>query len=114
MKKKLIVGQKVWVIPQSNALRSESTKHPFEAIVKSVGSKLFELQHIGSHSFRLKFDLETMKEKSEYTSDYFVYGSKQEWDDMNEEVELRKQLTSLIYSMKLEGLRGMKKTYIGN
>lgn len=74
-KMKLSVGQKVWVVPQSNAARSGPT--PFEATVKTVGTKLFELE---GNRFRCKFELESGREKSEYTSNYRVYINRREHD----------------------------------
>lgn len=105
MKNKLIVGQKVWVIPTSNEARRNP--NPFEAEVIKVGSKLFELNS-PNRKFWHKFELETMQEKSEYTSDFAVYASKQEWIDENEIILLQGMIKNdILHITSLEQLRAI-------
>ena len=99
--KKIILGQRVWVIPMNNELRYDP--NPFEAIVTKIGNKYFEIEAPKRH-FSNKFNIDTLKEKTEYSSDYFVYESKQAWLDKEETLRLKKVLIEKISNMKLEQL----------
>jgi hypothetical protein len=79
------VGQKVFVRRVGNAARHrEKDELISEEIVEKIGRKYFYLKDF----YKCKFCLEDMHDVSEYTSNYYVYLTKQEILDENEQSEI--------------------------
>lgn len=84
MSKKIVVGQKVIVL----AGRPEKQR---EATVSKVGKKYFYVDND-----KLKFDMETLFESSEYGQRCRCFLSLQDILDENEQIELSKELRNLV------------------
>lgn len=81
------VGQKVFLRPVNNAARG-GNKVIKKYEVKSVGRKYFEVwDGLWVHS-GIKFHLDSLREVTEYTSDYALYFSVQEILDEDESNDL--------------------------
>ena len=71
-----------------------------EVVVTKVGRKFF---YVNSY-FRHKFSLEHMMDKSEYSSEYMVYRSKQAWEDSKEVERLKRSIPGLFTKASLDQL----------
>ena len=74
-----------------------------ETTIQSVGSKYFTLSGLDARKFFLK----TLKEASNYQSNFYIYFSKQEYDDTIERSKLLVKIKNYcdLESYKLEALR---------
>ena len=72
---------------------SQPAKHgdrvPINMRVVRVGRRYFECETL-SRSFRLKFHLDTWAQKSDYSPDYRLYVSREEWESEKRREELLK------------------------
>lgn len=108
---KFEVGQKVWTLNVNNAARRVERKLTERELVK-VGRKYFYLKEYGRE---IKFDIETLEEFTDYTSDYKVYLDPQDWEDEKTSGELISKIKLILYpqfrssGVSLDKLRSIAK-----
>jgi hypothetical protein len=78
-KMKLEIGQKLFLKPVNNRARYGNNEIK-EATVSKVGRKYFEVSELS----RTKFEIDSLREVSEYVPDWEVYFSKQQILDEDE------------------------------
>ena len=76
-------GQTLYSLNVGNAARHSEQKLT-ECTVVSVGPKYFQCQ-FESWRHPIKFHVDTWHEKTEYSSNYCLYASPQEWEDEKRE-----------------------------
>lgn len=85
---KLEVGQVIWTLNVGNAAR-RCGQELTERVITKVGRKYF---YIEVFRRKVKFEIETLEECSDYTSDYKVYINKQDYFN---EIKKRELLTGI-------------------
>lgn len=108
MNKKIQIGQTVYLEPGIN--KSRYNKDIIETTVTKVGNKYFQLEN----NSRKKYEIDTLKEVSEYCADYYVYLTRQEIEDKNEREKLTSYLRQMFgaygrVDLTLDQLRRIKK-----
>lgn len=88
---KIKVGDTFWVVAEGiNSGRYNQSKglppDQYEGIVTKVGRKYFTVKF---SYLEAEFEIDSLKHKTEYCSDYHLYASKESYDTL---VESRKQL----------------------
>jgi hypothetical protein len=81
------IGQDIFIKTQGNAARYSGSKI-IESTITKVGRKYFEVEALP----RVKFEIETMSEKTEFCIDYVAYNNKQEIVEHLESVRIMTKL----------------------
>jgi hypothetical protein len=88
-KTKVAVDQILYRLPVNNAARYGTTVELEEVVVEKVGKKYFTVRRTGERSWgRTTHHLDNWREKSDYSPDYVLYASRQEYDDEHESGEI--------------------------
>lgn len=88
---KIKQGQTLWVKTIGNLARGGTSRH-FSVIVTSVGKKYFTLDKC----IRCKFEIASLQEATEYSSNFKVYFSEQEILDEKEAEILAEKIRNII------------------
>ena len=111
-KDKLEIGMEVWLEPINNQLRYGSKK-PVKAVITKIGRKYFEVAKVGWERFPMKFQIEDLKQKTDYSPDWKFYFDEQHILDEQEHVMLTKHMRSLFsrYDDKILTLEKLRKIH---
>jgi hypothetical protein len=92
-KDKLSIGLKVYLKPVNNAARY-GDKELRELIIKKIGKKYFFVggENQNNERFWTKFDIEELREVSNYSPDWELYFSKQEILDEQESNDISRDI----------------------
>jgi hypothetical protein len=107
MNDKIKIGLKIYLKPIGNMLRCR--KEIKECTISKIGRKYFEVEEIPN----IKFQIENLRQVTNYTPDWKVYFSKQEILDEQEYDELFTELRKIFSErnktdLTLEQLRKIK------
>jgi hypothetical protein len=86
MKQKPKVGQTVCALHISERT-GQGDRAPINMRVVRVGRRYFECETL-SRAFRIEFHLDTWRQKSDYSPDYRLYASREEWEAEKRQSEL--------------------------
>lgn len=108
---KLEVGMKVYLKSVGNVARD--SKEIKEVVIKKIGRKYFEVGDEESERIYAKFNLEDLREVTDYGADWKLYFSKQEILDEEEYEKLRWEIKTKFdtfgkLGLTLEQLRKVK------
>ena len=96
-------GQKFYVKLVGNAAR-HNKDGGFDAVVSKVGRKYFTLSHETNKYFErdYKFNVEDLTQVTNYSSDYELYNSREEYDKKNLKPKRIQEITNLLSSLTYE------------
>ena len=102
------IGQTVYLRPNPMGNAFRRNQNPIEAVVVKIGRKYVTLSN------RLEFVIETGRQKTQGSSDYTMYVSKQELDDVLEKEHLKSKIKNAIpkygeWTISLDKLREIDK-----
>jgi hypothetical protein len=113
-KDKLSIGLKVYLKPVNNAARYGNNEIK-ELVIKKIGKKYFFVggENQDNERFWTKFDIEELREVSNYSPDWKLYFSKQEILDEQESDKLTSEIRNKFGSygrldLTLDQLRRIK------
>ena len=103
-KPNVTIGQTLFMLNIGNAARNR--EHVLtEVTVSKVGRKYFTVTIDGRSYFDLSFHIDTWSQKTEYSQDYCLYETKQEWEDEKESLKLYNKIkSSFNYSNNIKNL----------
>lgn len=90
-KRRPIVGETLYMLNMGNAAR-RTAQILVPVVVQSVGRKYFKCATVGQYPAETEFLLEDWHEKTQYTCDYRLFETEQEWLDAKEWRELADKL----------------------
>ncbi len=109
MRKKVVIGQKLYSLNINNAARGVEQKLTEVTVVK-VGRKYFTVQ-VSNQSFaRAQYHIDTWREVTDYTPDHQLFETVQEYEDSIERTRLRNTIRKIFggfgaNSLPLDSLR---------
>lgn len=113
MKRKPILGEKLWDLNVGNAARRGTPQVLTPVVVTKVGKKYFTCKNADQWGREISYHIDTWRQKTEYCADHKLYETEQEWRDKKEAKEITKQISETFHWMKshnlsLEQLRMIK------
>lgn len=102
---KLEKGQSLIVVPSGNAAR-RGNKEKFTATVETLGKKYFTLESENENHYlgRYKFSLENLKQVGQFSPDYEVFVSMDEYNKKTGKPVLLDKVQRSLYGMDYDNL----------
>ena len=111
MNQKPVVGQRLFALNVGNSART-APQVLVPVTVVSVGRKYFTVKRDDLSWWECKFYVDSWREVSNYSANYALYATEQEWKDEKESIELwkaiRPTLDTYTPSIPLDAIRKIK------